>query len=808
MLSRMTRKQIIELLETVREGIVCPNMNERAAMLDECIAALSISQNICKKELVAERFAQYKDTMDTMTAALGQMKESPAEEITALSLQLLDWLLGELKNEKVKKEIVFLPYKASMWDSLESIWRAAAEDSEHCNAYVVPIPYADLTKEHTVKEWHCEIELFPKDVPVLDFRQVDLEKMHPDVIFIHNPYDYANYVTSVDSHYYSSELKKYTDKLVYVPYFVIGNNLPPHFAQAPGVVNADYVIVESEEIKEQYERYYPGGNPPEGKFLALGSPKFDKVLGARREDYELPEKWKKLLNGRKAILYNTGVTAVLQNRETYLKKVRSVFETFKQRDDVVLWWRPHPLLEATFDSMVPEQAEEYRQLREEYIQAGWGIYDDSPELERAITWTDAYYGDQSSVVWMYQATGKPILLQQEAGQKLSVLNVCVDPDAIYFYEGCHNVICSINRKTRLLNSKISVPSIFRVQENSFGALCKVGEKIILLPLCSTKFVEYNLITQQFQEVFVTHNEYGIDKAGWFQYCVSYRHFRYFISTRNSEIIKYNVDTGEYSRITQWYQLLKPYINPPVPLQSEFDTTIFCMTVKNKMLLAVPLLNGIIEVDMDSDLAELKRIGDVTHRYQSLYYENGYYWLLDRGKKAIVRYDESVGDVTEYDAHLSLLARAPAEFVFNSICVSNDKIYLFPHAFSHKVIMDAESGVVLALCDSSYAVTVEQVIGNTWAQIDVNGDRIIVYIKKCDEDQEGYEIKYEEIKNDVSIQQSGHRVIWHEPVMKIDDFLDVYSEIYDEKKKNGCLLGRMIYLFSVDNMGELCFLEKK
>ena len=39
-------------------------------------------------------------------------------------------------------EVVFLPYKASMWDSLESVWKAADEDPD-CDAYVIPIPYYD-----------------------------------------------------------------------------------------------------------------------------------------------------------------------------------------------------------------------------------------------------------------------------------------------------------------------------------------------------------------------------------------------------------------------------------------------------------------------------------------------------------------------------------------------------------------------------------------------------------------------------------------------------------------------------------------
>lgn len=697
MLSRMTRKQIIELLETVREGIVCPNMNERAAMLDECIAALSVSQNICKKELVAERFAQYKDTMDTMTAALGQMKESPAEEITALSLQLLDWLLGELKNEKVKKEIVFLPYKASMWDSLESIWRAAAEDSEHCNAYVVPIPYADLTKEHTVKEWHCEIELFPKDVPVLDFRQVDLEKMHPDVIFIHNPYDYANYVTSVDSHYYSSELKKYTDKLVYVPYFVIGNNLPPHFAQAPGVVNADYVIVESEEIKEQYERYYPGGNPPEGKFLALGSPKYDKVLSAKREDYELPERWQKLLNGRKSILYNTGVSAVLQNRDTYLKKVRSVFDTFKQRDDVVLWWRPHPLLEATFDSMVPEQAEEYRQLREEYIQAGWGIYDDSPELERAIIWTDAYYGDQSSVVWMYQATGKKILIQNvfaiDGMKNVNFYNMVKDGENFYFADYCQGKISRFNLVEKKINTIAYIPEKYRQGPYAYGTLAKVGTKFLVAPLCENRIIEYEEEMNEFREGYVLQNEY-MNAMGAVIQSVHYKNKVYFIACRSNEIVEYNEITKKYTSLKDWFALVEPHIsNANSEIMDMRDLLHSSCQHGQYLFFAIPQGNLILQLDMETDGFVLHRIGDVSLRFQNLTIDGDVLWILCVNG-SILRWDLKDNSIRIYREHLNILGLTNKVFTYGDIVASEGKVYLLPLQAHQYTVLDQESGDLL------------------------------------------------------------------------------------------------------------------
>ena len=54
---------------------------------------------------------------------------------------------------------------------------------------------------------------------------------------------------------------------------------------------------------------------------------------------------------------------------------------------------------------------EFNRVVEKYRHEGWGIYDDTADLERAIALSDAYYGDWSSVVTLYQAAGKPIMIQ-------------------------------------------------------------------------------------------------------------------------------------------------------------------------------------------------------------------------------------------------------------------------------------------------------------------------------------------------------------------------------------------------------------
>ena len=95
-----------------------------------------------------------------------------------------------------------------------------------------------------------------------------------------------------------------------------------------------------------------------------------------------------------------------------LRKMESVFRTFKDNwEDVALLWRPHPLIQATIESMRPQLWLDYQKIVEQFRSEGWGIYDDSAELDRAIALSDAYYGDGSSLVQLCQKAGKPVMLQ-------------------------------------------------------------------------------------------------------------------------------------------------------------------------------------------------------------------------------------------------------------------------------------------------------------------------------------------------------------------------------------------------------------
>ena len=95
-----------------------------------------------------------------------------------------------------------------------------------------------------------------------------------------------------------------------------------------------------------------------------------------------------------------------------LAKMKFVFQTFREcKDEVALLWRPHPLIKDTIEIMLPDLWEAYQKIVRKYKQEGWGIYDDTADLDRAIAISDAYYGDGSSVVQLCQTAGLPVMIQ-------------------------------------------------------------------------------------------------------------------------------------------------------------------------------------------------------------------------------------------------------------------------------------------------------------------------------------------------------------------------------------------------------------
>lgn len=425
-----------------------------------------------------------------------------------------------------KLEVVFFPYKASMWDSLESVYLAAKEDPD-CDAYCVPIPYYDKNPDGSFGAMHYEGNEYPKNIEVTDWQNYDFEIKMPDVIYIHNPYDSCNRVTSVYPKFYSGNLKKHTEKLIYIPYFVLQEIEPDdqvridqvkHFFFLPGIINADRVIVQSEKMKQIYINEYLKSAKESGltgehldrkflekKFLGTGSPKIDKVLNTKKEDLEIPEGWLKVIEKpdgtwKKIIFYNTSVSALLQHSEKMLEKMKDVFRVFKeQQDEVALLWRPHPLIQATIESMRPQLWKAYQQIKDRYIEEAWGIYDDTPDMDKAVVLSDAYYGDASSVVQLCQKAGKPMMIQdahvlkEDDEQTLLRSNVCIlAQNYMVLISGVTNAVILISKHDWKIEAVYTLSNEMYIEELCIS-VASFDNKALMIPYNAVNFAIVDLL---------------------------------------------------------------------------------------------------------------------------------------------------------------------------------------------------------------------------------------------------------------------------------------------------------------------------
>jgi hypothetical protein len=404
-------EEMADLLQQMQEGAIqAGNIIEKSE--GEGSAAVKQLEDVCELIYQISVTDPYKSDYDIRTLKLKRALRDVRSYVSKI---------------RARREVLFLPYQVSMWDSLESVWKAADADPD-TDAYVVPLPVYDVNCDGTLGELHYEGNSYPDYVPVIGFDKYDIEARHPDIIFIHNPYDGCNTVTRIPEKYYSSNLRKYTDMLVYIPYLVSEEDGPAdQQCYTPGVLFSDRVIVQSGSVYEKYCRVYTQAlidngwtdelRPAKEKFLPLGSPKFDKLMNTKCGPDDLPESWKRIVfrsdgTKKKVIFYNMSITALLENSDNVIRKMDYVFRTFKkEQDDVVLLWRPHPLLLKTIDSMRPQLHDDYLKRVKQFKEEGWGIFDDTPDPDLGMVLSDAYYGDESSLVVTYRATGKPIMLQ-------------------------------------------------------------------------------------------------------------------------------------------------------------------------------------------------------------------------------------------------------------------------------------------------------------------------------------------------------------------------------------------------------------
>lgn len=327
-----------------------------------------------------------------------------------------------------KRRIAFVAYNADMWDALASVHAEALKDPE-AEVHTIVVPWYEKNDNGELTVKHDESAKFPGDIKLTPWEQYDYRQIRTDVVFCHNPYDSFNKLSVIQPQFFIRNLRPFVRTLVYVPYFVSFNGfVPKNRLMSAGMDHADLVPMENDRIRAQYLSVYrkfgednncwDKMEPGQGKFMSLGSPKFDRVRFPQPEDLVIPEEWKSVLlddqrQKKPAVFYNISIQAFCDRPEKMLNKIEAVLNVFRVRHEQVAFiWRPHPLYRESVARFYPEGLARYDRLVAEFRTEKWGVYDDTSNMYRSMILSDMYYGDWSSVVTLYRLMGKPLLIQR------------------------------------------------------------------------------------------------------------------------------------------------------------------------------------------------------------------------------------------------------------------------------------------------------------------------------------------------------------------------------------------------------------
>ena len=328
-----------------------------------------------------------------------------------------------------KREVLFLPIGPDEWKGFEPVYRreSAREDTK---VTVVPLPL--MPKDIYGQVWLSEYEIiaagkeedYPETLCLTHWWDYDVAAQRQDVIYIQWQYDEWNPYLTVPADYYAANLRHYTEKLVFkqawkTAEFGEEDRLEQINAKIamrmPGVVYADEVLAQSENIRQQYISIltaFSGRNTEDywRDKLQVDEEAFgvtENLCGGERNAIGRNRDSEK-----KQILFCIGLHIIAEESSGFLERLRARLEIFRgAADSVRTTVRLYPPGNDAWKSAGEAAYGKLEKLLEEFKDC-LEISEDGmwQDIESAGTFFDAYYGSPSPYVPEFVVQKKPVMI--------------------------------------------------------------------------------------------------------------------------------------------------------------------------------------------------------------------------------------------------------------------------------------------------------------------------------------------------------------------------------------------------------------
>jgi len=338
--------------------------------------------------------------------------------------------------------------------------------------------------------------------------------------------------------------------------------------------------------------------------------------------------------------------------------------------------------------MRPLLVAEYRRIVAEYKRDGSGIYDDTPDLHRAIAWSDAYYGDWSSLVTLFGVTGKHVVIQNiaETGNEilLQFADFSVDDDGVIwgfelFEDGLFKLDFENNTASFTVRSGNSPKYSGKyVSGHKYVGVCCAGEDVICFPYFIDNILIYNRLSGKKKKVSLNRS-YLLSSVCDDGFCI--KSTIYY----QSKIYAF----GDYLKAIVVFDVLNQSVHYDVKLFERIGLLAYSKdAVKypfymsdcsedGKVTLLMRNCEYLIVYTLSTQEIEFVASNPLLSRCVIADFDGQDFWLISEKYEKLIKWNPHSNIVTKYDLIVDGFNSLQSDYVFSGISDCGDFLILFP-----------------------------------------------------------------------------------------------------------------------------------
>ena len=414
--SGLSYEDIITYLSELQNNIVSFGTLTESIKGEDCNTVKLLEQYLEVIYKVAKYVQKFDEGISYEASAESKYAECD-EEVKDTFASISDAIDSEIVN---RRSVLFLPVKAKHFSSMRMAYEmeTATPDTD---VYVMPLPYYYKEYDGSFKdEMHIDTEeLIKANISATDYSRFDLSLLCPEKIYINSAYDEYNMAVSVDTRFYARNVKKYTEKLIYIPYFKLMEfdraNYPcwynmQYYCTVPGVVMADKVYVQSENTRKVYIDKLNEWVGDE-KYTDIWEQKIDVYNESceKHSEDELRD-----AGSKKTIVWFVSAGSLAEFGDRYIEKAYRNLDVFAlSKDKLKVLLNSEPFLDEMIKNYSDELYKKWTGFIDEFNRSGIGEVVSQVEEKsvEALLKANAYYGDPSSICKDFILMKKPVMLQ-------------------------------------------------------------------------------------------------------------------------------------------------------------------------------------------------------------------------------------------------------------------------------------------------------------------------------------------------------------------------------------------------------------